>query len=162
APRDDLHQPTLAQLLDHRARIHAPDLVYFYPSHGLPVGDDGQRLERRRAEPPRAQRELCAIERLRVLTPRQELPALRDLDELNPVVARRERVPQLGQGAAHGRRARLRIEGQQLLDRERPGRREQRRLNELREGTHGGSESGRTAPPGERAASHAWRARAER
>src|SRR2546430_1559760 len=62
----------------------------------------------------------------------------------------------------HRRRARLRIEGRELLDRERSRRGEQRRLNELRERTHGGSESGRTAPPGERAASRAWRARAGR
>src|SRR3989449_7221523 len=81
---------------------------------------------------------------------------------LDPVIARRERVPELGQGAAHRRRARLRIEGRELLDRERSRRGEQRRLNELRERTHGGSESGRTAPPGERAASRAWRARAGR
>src|SRR5256886_11880544 len=54
---------------------------------------------RRRAEPTRAQRELRAIDRLRILPPRQELPPLRDLDQLDPVVARRERVPELGQGA---------------------------------------------------------------
>src|SRR5438874_11176333 len=77
------------------------------------------RLERRRAEPARAQRELRAIDRLRILPPRQELPPLRDLDQLDPVVARRERVPELGQGAAHRRRAGLRVEGHELLDRER-------------------------------------------
>jgi len=75
----------------------------------------------------------CApIDRLRVLTPRQELPPCAISIQLDPVVARRERIPELGQGAEHGRRARLRSGVRELLDRERSApTRNSRRVNGL-------------------------------
>src|SRR5205809_4548589 len=127
-----------------RSRIDAPDLVHLRASHRLTIGDDGERLERRRREPARTQRELGAIDGLRVLATGEELPSLRDLHQLHPVVLSDVRVPDLGEPGVDRRFAGLRLEGVQLAHRERAGRREQRRLKQLREGTHAGSRSGRT------------------
>ena len=80
-----------------------------------------------------------AVDCFGVLAACEELPPLRDLYELDAVIAGSERVPDLAQGGAHRRRARLRVEGQQLLDGHRSRRRVERRLNELRERAHGGS-----------------------
>src|SRR2546427_7125885 len=93
-------------------------------------------------EPARTQRELGAIDGFRVLATGEELPSLRDLHQLHPVVLGDVRVPYLGEPGVDRRFAGLRLEGVQLAHRERAGRREQRRLKQLREGTHAGSRWG--------------------
>src|SRR5207244_7587296 len=106
-------------------------------------------------EAARAQRELGALDRLGIVAPRQELPPLRDLDQLDAVVRGGERVPQLGERGVDGGLFRRRLEGAEFLDRQRARRGEQRRLKQLREGTHGGAGSGCTRPPGARSRTYA-------
>src|SRR5207253_295847 len=161
-PCDDLDQTALEQLVDHRARVDAADLVDLDTPDRLPVGDDGQRLERRGTQTPRTQRELRALDRLGVLAAGEELPSVADRDELDAVLPSGEGLSDLAERRLNGLRARLGVEGEQLLDREGPRRGEQRRFNQLREGTHGGSGWARTVRPGGPRGRPASQARAAR
>src|SRR2546426_4810 len=80
------------------------------PPAGRRVGEEARR---RGAGGPQARgprRDRRAIDPRGVPPPRQNLPPLRNLDQLAPVVAGRERTPGLRQRAAPRRRARLRVE----------------------------------------------------
>src|SRR6185437_5464884 len=98
-----------------------------------------QRLQGRGRQAPRTQRERRAIDRLGVLPAREELPAARDLRQAHAMAVAVEFGANLLEGRTHRRLARLGVEGRELFDRQRPGRREERGLKQLREGTHVGS-----------------------
>src|SRR3989442_9326527 len=146
AARHDLHETALDQLVDHGARIDAPDLVHLEPAHRLAVGDGGERLEGRRGEAARAQRELRAVDRSGVLARRQELPPLRDLYKFLAVTSSRVRLPHLAQRRPDRALTCLRVERAQLVHGERARRGEQGRLKQLRERAHGRITMGPNAP----------------
>ena len=94
-------------------------------------------------EPPRPQGKGGAIDGLGVLAAGQELPAARDLRQAHAVPVAVELRPDLFERRPHRGLPRLGVEGGELLDRQRPGGRKERRLKQLREGTHAGSPWGR-------------------
>ncbi len=77
---EDLDELPLQQRLHHRAAVDAADLLDLGAGHRLPVGDDGQRLERGAGEPLRLHLEEAAGEG-RVVGRGAELPAARHLVE---------------------------------------------------------------------------------
>ena len=81
----DVDEPTLMQGFEHAPHLHTADLFDLDPADGLAVRDDRQCFERRRGKPVRSRRQLRAFDRLRVLRPRQDLPAAADLHQLDAV-----------------------------------------------------------------------------
>ena len=77
---EDLDQPPLEQRLHHRARVHAAHVLDLRPGHRLPVGDDGQRLQRGAGEPLRLHPQEPAHE-LAALRIGPQLPAAGHLGE---------------------------------------------------------------------------------
>src|SRR5207249_4046609 len=128
AARDDFDETTLDQLVHDGARIDPADLVDLEAPDRLPVRDDGEGFERGGRQPARPQRKLRALDRLRILAPRQELPSLGDLGQLDAVVFLIV-VFNLFERGAHvpvARRERL-----ELLQRQRARRRKQRGFKQL-------------------------------
>src|SRR4051812_38835651 len=83
AATDDVDQPALVERLENRAGADATNLFDLPSADRLPVGDYRQCFERRRREPLGPCGQLRPLDRFGVLGPGEDLPAARDLDELD-------------------------------------------------------------------------------
>ena len=127
APSDHLDQSALLQRAQHAARRHPADLLDLGPADRLPVGDHGQRLERRGGELGRPHRELGPLDRGRVHRPGEDLVAAGQLDQLDAVLLEVVVLADLLQRHAHVGQRRVRVQGGQLFDGERAARRRRAR-----------------------------------
>src|SRR5690242_16874963 len=81
----DVNQPALVQRFENRARSDAPDLFDLRAANRLAIRDDCQCLQGGGGQPLWAGGELRALDCLGVFGPREDLPAARDLEELDTV-----------------------------------------------------------------------------
>src|SRR4051812_27528816 len=85
ASTDDVDQTTLVERLENRARADAADLLYLGSPDGLPVRDDCQCFEGGGRETLGTRGKLSALDRFRILRPREDLPTASDFDQLDAV-----------------------------------------------------------------------------
>src|SRR5688572_1853315 len=91
----DVDQRPLLQRLEDRAAVHAADFLDLGAPDRLPVGDDGQRLERGPREAMWPGGQLRPLDGVRVFRARQDLPPFAQFHELDPVAIGLVRVPDL-------------------------------------------------------------------
>ena len=102
---DDVNQTALGKGLENRSRSYAPYFFDFSTADRLTVGNDRERLQRCRGQPLRTRGELRALDCLRVLRTRKNLPAACNLDQLNTVTIGFVMIAELQKGLVQRRLA---------------------------------------------------------